>query len=156
MKSQINMMSIKFNSLKSVKHILYFLLLIFTRCTEQKPPQVTFDIPAIIGKNIDEVRKVLGKPSSPIANRIEPSNPKKETFSNDYEKNGVYISFDFNTKSRRISRITLISTDKEYDKIEDVMKIGNLTSTKTEYYDIESYHPFDSTPPFRAIRIYIR
>ncbi|RYE18286.1 MAG: hypothetical protein EOP45_14385, partial [Sphingobacteriaceae bacterium] len=75
--------------------LLYFLLLIGTGCRfgKQKSYEGTFDVPSFIGKNIDEVRKVLGKPYSPIANRIEPFNPKEEYFSNDYDKNGVYISF---------------------------------------------------------------
>lgn len=149
------MRSIKFNSLKPVKYLLYVLLLIGASCSQPKAPQVTFDIPALIGKNIDEVRKVLGKPSSPIANRIEPSNPKEETFSNDYEKNGVYISFEFNTKSRRISRIKLISPE-EYDKLEDVMKIGNLTLKETDSYWLESFDPFAGTPPFDGIEIHVR
>lgn len=143
--------------LLTTKQILFILLVIGTVCSckEPKPPQVTFDIPALIGKNIDEVRKVLGKPYSPIVNRIEPSDPKEEYFSNDYDKNGVYISFYFNTKSRRISQITLISPE-EYDKLEDVMKIGNLTSKETDSYWVESFHPFAGTPPFNGIKIHVR
>ncbi len=145
-------MIVEFNSLKPVKYILYILLLLCTSCKEQKPPQVTFDIPSLIGKNIDEVRKVLGKP---LYHPIEPSNPKKDTFENEFEKNGETLFVDFNPKSRRISQLCLISSE-EYDKLEDIMKIGNLTSTKTDSYYIESFHPFDSTPPFTGIKIYIR
>ncbi len=148
-------MNVEFNRLKPIKHFLYLLLLIFTSCTEPKPPQVTFDVPALIGKNIDEVRKILGKPHSPLANRIEPSNPKEETFSNDYEKNDVYISFIFNTKSRRISRITLISTINEYDRLEDVMKIGNLTLEEADSYWLEGRHAILSSD-FSGIDIYMK
>lgn len=145
-------MIVEFNSLKPVKYLLYVLLLLCASCKEQKPPQVTFDIPALIGKNIDEVRKVLGKP---LYHPIEPSNPKEETFTNEFDKNGEYLSFYFNTKSRRISQIILISSE-EYDNIKGVMKIGNLTLTHTDDYDIESFNPFASTPPFNGIRIYTR
>lgn len=65
----------------TTKRILFFLLVIGTvfSCKEQKPPQVTFDVPALIGKNIDEVRKVLGKP---LYDQIEPSNQKEGLFDN--------------------------------------------------------------------------
>ncbi len=145
-------MSIKFNSLKPVKYILYILLLIFTSCTEPKPPQVTFDVPALIGKNIDEIRKVLGKP---LYDQIEPSNQKEETFENTFKKNGETLFVLFNPKTRRISQLCLIASE-EYDKLEDVMKIGNLTLTNTDNYHIESFHPFASNPPFTGIRIYTR
>lgn len=147
-------MRVKFN-LKAVKNLLYILLVFCSSCSEPKPPQVAFDIPVLIGKNIDEVRKVLGKPSSPLANRIEPSNPKEETFENDYEKNDVYISFIFNTKSRRISRITLISTINGYDRLEDVMKIGNLTLEETDSYWLEGRHAILSSD-FSGIDIHIK
>ncbi|WP_299288088.1 hypothetical protein, partial [uncultured Mucilaginibacter sp.] len=61
------MMSIEVTRLKPVKHFFYILLLICTSCDfkKPKPPQVTFDIPSLIGKNIDQVRNVLGKSEDP-------------------------------------------------------------------------------------------
>ncbi len=150
-----NMMIVKFNRLKPVKHILYILLLICLSCKEQKPPQVTFDVPALIGKNIDEVRKVLGKPSSPIANRIEPSNPKEETFENTFEKNGEKLFVDFNTKSRRIFRLSIFPSE-DYDNLKDIMKIGNLDAIKTQQYYLEGRHPILSNTAFSGIDIYIK
>lgn len=148
------MINIEFNNLKPVMYILYILLLICTSCSfkEPKPPQVTFDVPALIGKNIDEIRKVLGKP---LYDEIEPSNPKEETFENDFKKNGETLIVYFSPNSRRISELTLISSE-EYDRLEDVMKIGNLTSKETDSYWVESFHPFAGTPPFDGIKIHVR
>jgi len=148
-------MNLKFNRLNPFRSFIYILLLIFTSCTEQKPPQVTFDVPALIGKNIDEVRKVLGKPSSPIANRIEPSNPKEETFENDFEKNGEALLVYFNTKSRRISRLSIFPSE-DYDNLKDIMKIGNLDAIETPQYYLEGRHASFSTKAFSGINIYIK
>ncbi|RYE13036.1 MAG: hypothetical protein EOP34_09690 [Rickettsiales bacterium] len=141
----------------TTKQLLFFLLLIGTICSckEPKSPQVTFDVPALIGKNIDEVRKVLGKPSSPIANRIEPSNPKEESFENDFEKNSEILTADFNTKSRRISRLSIFPSE-DYNNLKDIMKIGNLDAIETPQYYIEGRHPILSNTDLSGIDIYIK
>jgi hypothetical protein len=141
----------------TTKRLLFFLLVlgIISSCKEQKPPQVTFDVPALIGKNIDEIRKVLGKPSSPLANRIEPSNPKEETFENDFEKNGEVLTAYFNTKTRKISRLSIFPSE-DYDNLEDIMRIGNLDAIKTQKYYIEGRHPILSNTDLSGIDIYIR
>lgn len=145
-------MIVEFNSLKPVKYILYILLLIFTSCKEQKPPQVTFDVPALIGKNIDEVRKVLGKP---LYHPIEPSNPKEDTFENQFEKNGETLFVDFNPKSRRISRLSIFPSE-DCDNLKDIMKIGNLDAIETPQYYLEGRHAIFSNTAFSGIDIYIK
>lgn len=140
----------------TTKWLVFFLLLIGTvySCKEQKPPQVTFDVPALIGQNIDEVRNVLGKPSSPIAKRIEPSNPKEETFENDFEKNGEVLTAYFNIKTRRVFRLSIFPSE-DYDNLKDIMKIGNLDVIETLQYYIEGRHPRLSTD-LSGINIYIK
>jgi len=132
------MMNVEFNSLKSVKYIFYILLLIFTSCTEQKPPQVTFDVPALIGKNIDQVRKVLGKSEDTSP---DPSRASVKGYTNWYHKNGQALLIDFDPHTRKITRF-YIHPAVPYDNLEDVMKVGNLDSIETMNYIIEPSYSF--------------
>lgn len=144
-------MNIEFNSLKPIKYFFYILLLLFASCKEPKPPQVIFDVPALIGKNIDEIRNVLGKP---MYDEIEPSNQKEETFENDFEKNGEILTAYFNTKTRKISRLSIFPSE-DYYSLKDIMKIGNLDAIETTQYYVEGRHPRLSSD-FSGINIYIK
>ncbi len=142
------MMILEFNSLKPFKYILYVLLLIFASCTEQKPPQVTFDIPALIGKNIDEVRKVLGKP---YASPSGPTDLKKEYYVVDYHKDGQILMIFYNVHDRKVGEFCIVSS-VEYDNVKDLLKIGNLDSMETKDYWIETDGPFFSKT-FKNIKL---
>ena len=146
------MMNIEFNSLKPVVYNLYILLLICTSCDfkEPKPPQVTFDIPSLIGKNIDQVRKVLGKSDDTSP---DPSRPSVEAYTNHYHKNGQHLLIDFDPHTRKITRLS-IHSDISYDKLEDVMKIGNLDSIETMNYIIEPGYSFLRS--YNSIEVIIR
>ena len=141
-------MSIEVTRLKPVKHFFYILLLICTSCDfkEPKPPQVTFDIPSLIGKNIDQVRNVLGKSE-------DPSRPNVEGYTNHYHKNGQHLLIDFDPHTRRIHRLS-IHSDIPYDNLEDVMKIGNLDSIETMNYIIEPGYSFLRS--YNSIEVLIR
>lgn len=126
-------MRIDFN-MKPAKNLFYIILLICTSCKEPKPPQVTFDIPALIGKNIDEVRKVLGKP---LENPPDPPlNSKKDYFYNIYVKNGQSLLILFNPNDRKIEDFHIVSSIG-YDSVKTVLKIGNLEFKNTNNYWIE-------------------
>jgi len=58
------------------KLLLLFLIFTLCACTEKKVSNIKaiFNIPILIGKNIDEVRKELGRPEH---NEIEPSHLQK-------------------------------------------------------------------------------
>lgn len=138
----------------TTKRLLFFLLVlgIISSCKEKKPPQVTFDVPALFKMNIDEVRKVLGKP---LYHPIEPSNPKEEIFENQFEKNGETLFVDFNTKSREIIKLSIFPSE-DYDNLEDIMKIGNLDATNVQHYHVEGLHPILSNTDLSGIDIYIK
>ncbi len=141
-------MNIEFNSLKPVKHFFYLLLLICTSCREQKPPQVTFDVPTLIGKNIDEVRKVLGKPSvSPYG----PTDLKKEYYVIQYHKNDQNLMIFYNVHTRKVGEYSIVSST-EYDNVKDLLKTGNLDSMETNNYWIETDGSFFSKT-FKSITV---
>ncbi len=141
---------IKLNIVKKILFIIIFLTCVCS-CKEQKPPQVTFDVPALIGKNIDEVRKVLGKP---LENPPDPSNSKEEHYDNIYKKDGQTLLISYNLNNRKISSFFIVSST-DYDNVKDLMKIGNLDSLQTMNYSAEAEHPY-FTDSFNSIKITLR
>jgi hypothetical protein len=123
-----------------IQCFLLILLLIGTGCTNsnQEPPEVTFDIPSLIGKNIDQVRKVLGKSEDTSP---DPSRPSVKAYTNWYHKKGQKLLIDFDPHTRKITRF-YIQPDVPYDNLEDVMKVGNLDSIETMNYLIEPRQGF--------------
>ncbi len=146
------MMNIEFSSLKPVKYFVYIMLLIFTSCKEPKPPQVTFDVHALIGKNIDEVRKVLGKP---LENPPDPpSSLKKDHFENLYKKQGQLLSIYFNPDTRKIESFNIVSS-MGYDSVKDVLKIGNMDTINTNDYWIEPGERYFSET-YKGVTIHLK
>lgn len=139
-------MNIGSNKLKPVKYFFYLILLICASCKEPKPPQVTFDIPvfdvpALLGKNIDEVRKVLGKPKE---GSPEPPDPKeKGSYVSFYSKSGQDLFIYYNPYTRKIKSFQIMSSEG-YKNITDLLKLGNLHFMENLDYRIEVSHPFFS------------
>ena len=73
------------------------------------PSKVDFDIPALVHKNIDEVRLVLGKPSDM---ELEPIDKSVKDWSNSYYKNGFSLRIDFNPITRAISQYMIVIDGK--------------------------------------------
>jgi hypothetical protein len=115
--------------------LLCFLLLFGTSCRfgKQKSYEGTFDITVLIGKNIDEVRKVLGKP---LENPPDPLKPQKRLFENLYDKQGQLLLIYFDPNTRKIESFHIVSSIG-YDSIKDVLKVGNLDFKNTNEYWIE-------------------
>lgn len=154
------MMIVEFNSLKPVKYIFYILFLIFTSCSEPKPsqvtfpkpPQGTFDVPALIGKNIDEVRKVLGKPTE--SDPDPPRHKEKGNYSCFYDRDNQTLGISYNPYTRRIKSFQIVSSE-EYDNVNDLLKLGNLHSMENLDYRIEIEHPI-FTRNFRSITVILK
>lgn len=133
--------------------LLCFLLLIGTSCRfgKQKSYEGTFDVPALIGKSIDEVRKVLGKP---LENPPDPSKPQKGHFENLYDKQGQYLSIYFDPNTRKIESFNIVSSIG-YDSVKDVLKIGNLDFKNTNEYSIEPGERYFSDT-YKGVTIHLK
>lgn len=91
-------------------------------------PQYIFDVPSLIGKNIDEVKSVLGEPS--IFNK--PSVKELALDSNkwdmDFVKNNVDLSVSYNVKTKFIYDFFILGSDKQ-----QVLTAGNLKEDASDY-----------------------
>jgi hypothetical protein len=97
----------------------------------------TFDVPSLLGKNIDEVRLVLGTPSD--KERTEPTVEQIElgadTWDNTFKKDGQELLITFNPITRKVIDF-FIATDDPSGATTDkqhLLEIGNLTDNNPNY-----------------------
>lgn len=110
---------------------------IVPRPTEaQVEVQYVFDTPSLVGKNIDEVRTVLGEPEDGAL--IEPSEEQKKgtkQWDNTFKKNGNELLVTYNSETRKIIDF-FISTDNPSGQTQDkehLLELGNLQYDDTRY-----------------------
>ena len=139
-----------------MKNILYRGLRIFVAaiflisccCSDKKEIKVVFDIPPLIGKNIDQVRAVLGPPP-------EDSIPQVGAVIDDlYEKDDQMLLVSFNRHSRKVNDF-FVGTDDPSGltaDYSDIMKICNARKNGLNYLIIPVRATLDSTK-FTGIRI---
>ncbi|GEM_PF-1259023 len=107
--------------------------------TQPSKPVVIFDIPPLVGKNIDEVRVTLGKPVD--KDYIEPTDEQKKLgandreWSNSFKKDGHELLVTFIPQSRKIVDF-FISTDDSSGATKDTQRLldlGNLKQNDPSY-----------------------
>lgn len=91
-----------------------------------------FDIPALLGKNIDEIRKILGQPldnhmTEPTAEQSKLMGGSGE-WDNPYKKDDQELLITFNFKTRKVIDYFLSGDDKT-----KLLKVGNLKETDPRY-----------------------
>ncbi len=119
-----------------------------SQATEQIPSEETvklsFDIPALFGKDIDQIREVLGKPTDLHVEYPENVLKNKEalgqdisleTWSNRFESNEMYMSVEFYIKTRAVKEFFVEANDPSgatTDK-QRLMNIGNVKENDPRY-----------------------
>jgi len=98
----------------------------------------TFDVPSLIGKNIDEIRQILGEPTD-AKDMLEPNQAQLDLgvgeWDNTFEKNGKSLLVTFNVKSRKVVDF-FIDTDDSSGKTKDkahLLELGNLKENDSKY-----------------------
>lgn len=120
--------------------------------TESAPKQVTFvyDVPSLKGKNIDEIRQILGKPTD--ANP-EPTDAQKnlgvDEWDNEWSNGDYGILVYFDTNSRKVNDIFLTLTKTTYiQNVDEFLGKYNLKQSDSNYrYKLvyENNHEGDKT-----------
>jgi len=110
----------------------------------QQTPQPAFDIPSLIGKDIDEIRKTLGQPTSKnVEAPKDVLNKQKqlggsyvmETWDNTFKAKGMEIGVEFFIKDRSVKSFFIGANDpsgatKDRQRL---LAIGNLTENDPRY-----------------------
>jgi len=93
--------------------------------TENPSDSIKFDVPSLIGKNINEIVLVLGTPDK---YNTEPTEAQLELgtteWEKSYEKDGRELLITYNIKTGSVIDFFISATDRE---IEDNNKVGLLT-----------------------------
>jgi len=95
----------------------------------------TLDMPTLVGRNIDQIRRTLGPPQEtkdeaiglePTAEQMKAT--KGEDWINTFEKNGSTVVVTFNAKTRKVLDMVLIGSNED-----ELMRRGNLSLTAQNY-----------------------
>ncbi|MBX0288954.1 hypothetical protein K3G63_00805 [Hymenobacter sp. HSC-4F20] len=106
-------------------------------------PAVAIDVPALVGRNIDQVRRVLGTPreardqkvgAEPTAEQMKAT--KGEDWINTFERQGVTLVATFNARTRKVRDLVLVGTDED-----EILQNGNLSLTATDYIVLPVANP---------------
>ena len=117
--------------------------------TATPAPSYSFDVPSLIGKNVDEIRQVLGAPID--QDLAEPSAEQRnlgvDEWDNSFRKDGHEILVTFNPNTRKV--IDYFLSGDVRDKL---LEIGNLKSSDSKY-NIESVKSFKDSSAITGIKI---
>ena len=126
-------------------NVLYSLAVLFlliscettTKNTPQIDVKMVFDVPSLIGKNIDEIRQVIGMPSD--GEQIEPTKQQMkmsfEYWDNSFEKDGKTLLITFNPQNRKVKEFFISTNDPSgaTEDYSDLLLICNVTKNSPEY-----------------------
>lgn len=114
-----------------------------TAGTGAAAPAVVVDVPTLMGRNIDQVRRVLGPPREHQDQKVGPEpTPEQlkathgEGWINTFERNGTTLVVTFNARTRKVRDLVLIGTDED-----EILQKGNLSLTATEYIVLPVVNP---------------
>ena len=99
--------------------------------------QSVFDVPSLVGKNIDEIRQVLGEPADKTL--TEPNAQQlalgTKEWDNTFKKDGKELLVTFNVQSRKVVDF-FIGTDDPLGKTKDkkhLMELGGVKDSNPNY-----------------------
>ena len=98
-----------------------------TLVTEKKM-EMLFDVPSLVNKNIDEIKEVLGKPSSDT----EPTELQLKTgfeeWDKTFEKDGYELLITYNPKTRKVIDFFIATNDPsgKTKKYNDLLQVTNV------------------------------
>ena len=120
-------------------------------CCTEKEPHVVFNVPQLIGKNIDEVRSELRVPDPESQGPfIEPPNSDDTDI---YKIDSYKLIIDFDINSREVTLLMIVDQDGGFRKLGDLLKIGNLDSLSTNY-KIKTDRSWAPTMKYDNVAIY--
>jgi hypothetical protein len=131
------------------KIIFYFTYFLFLGCL--KETKTVFDIPSLIGKNINEVRYELNQF---VTDSSEPVNSTEKEWDSIFKKEGIILHVFYDTQTKKILRFHLISEKEAFSDLKDLLKLGNLDPNSGAYI-LETDNSFD-LGRYRTVRVILK
>lgn len=137
---------VKFLAMRTILRlvILFFIGIALFNCGgEQKksanslPNHVIFDVPALVDKDIDAIRKELGKPAE--TELLEPTKQQMNmgfnTWDNSYTKEGYTLLITYNPQTRKVTEffVATLSPSGTTADISGLAQICNLDARSQKY-----------------------
>jgi hypothetical protein len=105
--------------------------------SETKPTQPTyvFDIPSLLGKNIEELRQTLGEP----VDKQKDLTPQQLSLGgavwwNEWDKDGYHLTAEFDANTRKVKNLFIDFKEGQDRKNPDLLlPVGNLNKKSTSY-----------------------
>lgn len=101
------------------------------------------DVPSLVGRNIDQVRRSLGTPRETKDQKIglEPTveqmkATKGEDWINTFERNGTTVVATFNARTRKVRDLVVVGSDED-----ELLRNGNLSLTAPGYMVLPVANP---------------
>ncbi len=124
--------------------------------TEQKVPDFVFDVPSLVGKDIDGIRLLLGEPAD--GNLKEPTAQQisfgGKQWDNTFKKDGKELLVTYDVKTRKVVDF-FISSDDSSGATKDtqhLMEMGNLKNNVSNYR-IEFVKTFKDPTVFTGVKV---
>jgi hypothetical protein len=89
-----------------------------------------FDIPALVGKSVDEIKSILGNPdrgTDPTPAQLDLGTTE---WSKEYERNGVVLSITYEISTGKVVDLFVA---KHSENISDILAVGNLSRNDSRY-----------------------
>ncbi|OWP64515.1 hypothetical protein CDA63_03865 [Hymenobacter amundsenii] len=105
------------------------------------------DVPALMGRNIDQVRRTLGAPKEtkeqaiglePTAEQMRMT--KGQDWINTFERNGTTMIVTFNASNRKVRDLVLVGSDED-----ELLREANLSLTAPEYMVLPVMNPSNAS-----------
>lgn len=100
----------------------------------EKAKQITFDVPNLIGKNIDEIVNILGTPKNSPEPKQGQLSANREWEKN-FEKDGSELLVTYNYDTKKVKDFFVSASDEVYENRdkEKLLKITNTNETDIKY-----------------------
>lgn len=89
--------------------------------------KTVFDVPLLVGKNVDEIMAIIGQPKENSLPTEEQSKLTNE-WSIEFGKDGQTLLIEYNLKTKVVKDLFISGDNKE-----DLLKIGNLKENADNY-----------------------
>ncbi|RSK48849.1 hypothetical protein [Hymenobacter rigui] len=101
------------------------------------------DVPTLVGRNIDQVRRTLGPPRETKDQKIglEPTSEQMksthgEDWINTFERNGTTVVATFNARTRKVRDLVVVGSDED-----ELLRNANLSLTAPGYMVLPVANP---------------
>lgn len=128
---------------------LFIPLLILIGCAQETPKsRVYFDVPSLLGKNIDETRRILD-----FEEQVDPVDDSITHWEDLYEINKHILLINYNPQTRKIDDISVIYPDG-YPTKQEMLQIGNLNGDISNRCEIDSVRfSFSSETRYNSVKV---